>query len=98
MTLKELLVDWEDYDIASYYLACSLGIMKYDPSFAIFRFVKGVFMTRTDLGTMLAEMLDELAKQGILERNSEDDCQFRWNKSFTGYWDRFEDELQINSH
>ena len=85
ITLKKLLDDWEDLDVAAYYLACCLGLMDYDKSFAKFREVKHVFWTGNELSDFLYEMLNQLVKLNILERN--DDDFIRWNKSYKGYWE-----------
>jgi hypothetical protein len=78
-TFEELLGDWTDFDIAQYYLACSLGMMKYDESFGEFRKNKGVFRTRNELADFFNETLENLVKLNVLERN---DDGYRWNKSY----------------
>lgn len=86
MNLKELLAEWEDYDIAQYYLACSLGIMNYDQDFSKeYKKVKGVFWINNKVGNMLYNILESMVEGELLETN--DDGMFRWNKSFKGYWE-----------
>ena len=84
-TLQELFNQWLEPDVAEYYLACSMGLMKYEESFDEFRRVKGVFNTKNKYGDLFFEMLQQMSAAGILEKDSED-YQFRWNKSFDEYW------------
>jgi hypothetical protein len=89
MTLKELFSEWTDGDVAQYYLACQPRLMAYDGSkanewSATFDEVKGVFNTNNTFSKMTYAMLEELVEGGILETN--DDVQFRWNKSFEESW------------
>lgn len=87
MTLKELFSDWVEPDHAHYYLACLLGLMEYDDSFAVFLKVKSVFNTKNEMGTMLFEMMEKLVEGGVLECN--ESIQYRWNKSFNEYWNSY---------
>lgn len=80
MTLKDLLEDWTEFDIAMYYLACILGIIEYDEKFNSYRKTKAIYWSKNPLGDSLYEMLETLVKRGILERN---DDGYRWNKSYT---------------
>lgn len=77
VSLKEYLDDWTDYDVAGYFLACSLGIMVHDDLLDEFRRNKGVFYTDNPIGNLLTKILVELADGGVLQRN--DEGQFRWN-------------------
>jgi hypothetical protein len=87
MTLKELLADWTDFDVAQYYLACCLGLMVHDDSFEFLRVkAKHVFWSQHEIGNMLYNMLSMMAQVGILEFNEEDD-KYRWNKSIRGSWE-----------
>ena len=45
MTMSEMFEDWVDYDIAMYYLACLLGMMKYDDTFDEFK--RGYLIQKT---------------------------------------------------
>ena len=88
MTLKELLKDWTDYDIAEYYLACCLGIMKYDAEFkpqSEYSIAKSVFWTGNPLGDSLYAILEKLVEVGVLEKD--DDSLFKWNEEYKGYWE-----------
>jgi hypothetical protein len=84
-TLKEALSDWTDFDFAAYDLALCLGLMSADIEFATR--AKHVFWAANPIGTMLYQMLHELAKQSILEERDEPDHQFRWNTNFKGSWE-----------
>jgi hypothetical protein len=80
MILKELLEDWEDQDISAYYLACCLGFIDYDSSFARFRESKGIFWTGNSTSDFLYKTLEKMLEIGMLEFN--DDNRYRWNKEF----------------
>jgi hypothetical protein len=81
MNLRELLKNWEDQDISAYYLACCLGIIEFDDSFAIFRDSKHIFWTGNSIGDFLYEMLRRMVEIGMLEID-DDESQYRWNQSF----------------
>ena len=85
--IQGLFEDWVEPDIGMYYLACLSGIMNYDESFDNYRKAKGVFWSNNELGNMLFEMLQKMAETGLLEKD-EQQYQFRWNKSFEGYWNK----------
>lgn len=82
--IDELFHDWVDFDIAEYYLACLLGIVKYDESLSEFRRTKGIYVTKNDVGDMLFGFLEKLVEVNIFERN--DVLGYRFNKSFNTYW------------
>ena len=84
-TLKELLVDWTDWDWAAYALGISLGLM---PNESAFGAAKHVFWTDNAVGNTLHAMLETLVEQGIIERREEPDTQYRWNASFRGSWEK----------
>jgi hypothetical protein len=87
MSLKELFSDWIEPDVASFYLACELGLMEYNDNLTLGGYfeVSHVFEVRTQFGTMCYEMLENMAVCGILEKK--DDYEYRWNTSFKGYWE-----------
>lgn len=74
-----------DFDIAAYFLGCSLGIFpeipRGDKSFDGFRAVKWVFWTTNLTGEMLHEMLQDLAKVGVLTFN-DDDNTYLYNEAY----------------
>ena len=82
--IDELFRDWVDFDIAEYYLACLIGIAKYDETFAEFRRIKEKFWTKNDLGDMLYSTLEKLTDIEILEKDG--DSRYRWNSKFEAYW------------
>ena len=86
--IEELFENWEDFDVAQYYLACLLGLMDYDETWDEFRRVKGVFWTNNKIGNMLCNMLEKMVESKILEKN--EDSEFRWNKALEAYWLRSE--------
>jgi hypothetical protein len=88
-TLKEALVDWVDADVATYYLACSLGLMgPEDGSFEEFRGAKHVFWSANQLGDALGRFMDTLVECGVLEFAGTGNMPaYRWNSSFKGDWE-----------
>jgi hypothetical protein len=53
--------------------------------YAYYRKIKGVFAVKTTEGDILYNMLEQLTRDGVLEKR--DDWDYRWNKSFKGYWE-----------
>jgi hypothetical protein len=88
-TLKEALADWADSDVATYYLACCLGLMEPDDgSLAGFRNAKRVFWGANPLGECLGRFIHELVACGVLEFDDSDtNSRYRWNPSFKGTWE-----------
>ncbi len=86
--MPEMFKDWVDYDIAMYYLACLLGMMKYDDTFDEFREHKHLFNTKNEMSDMFYALLERMVQGGILEKDEEEVRGYRWNKVFTGthYW------------
>ena len=82
-SLKEALSDWTDVDGAEYHLAVCLGLMMPGD----FARAKHVFWSNNPIGNILYQMLDELARQAVLEKRDEPDYQFRWNTNFKGSWE-----------
>jgi len=81
--LKNDLREWEDVDIAAFYLACNLGLMK-KGDFPVK--AKFVFHSANKIGDALYKMLHDLEGLGILERHPTEH-QFRWNFQFEGPWE-----------
>lgn len=79
--LKELLRDWEDPDVAQYYLACCVGLMPFDKEFTHFRSSKHLFWTDNAFRSFLAEILGILVVNKVLEFD-ENESKYRWNDSF----------------
>ena len=74
-TLRQLLLDWVDPDVAAYYLGVTLGLWPYDDKFNTFSKYKWVFWTHNPLGNALGQAL--VAMEGtVLETNMEQ--QYRW--------------------
>jgi hypothetical protein len=90
-TLKELLVEWLDFDGAAHAVGQCLGLWgEYgaphdkDP----WRGTKHIFWSRNPLGEALHNLLLGLVEDGMLEI-SEDGLKFRWNSKYQGDWDEF---------
>ena len=81
MILKEFLKDWEDQDICAYYLACCLGLIESDTSFAVFRENKHVFWSGNPTSNFLSEALRKMAEVRMLDFDDEE-TKYRWNKEF----------------
>ncbi|WP_458245910.1 hypothetical protein [Streptomyces sp. MAI_2237] len=76
MELKDILADWQDYDVAAFRLGVFLGVFPPDQQFSG---VKRMFWTDGyPLGDMLVDFLDRMAQAGVLLKDEEDD-RYRWN-------------------
>ncbi len=85
-SLKEALADWVHADVATYYLACCLGLMKAeDGTLDGFRNAKSVFCASNEVGDALWQFMDKLVALGILEFD-EKNIKYRWSPSFNGDW------------
>ena len=82
--IDELFAEWEDYDFSAYYVACLLGIVKYDKSWDEYRRIKGLFWTNNPVGNILYDFLEKMVEAKLFEKD--DDLGYRWNKSFNAYW------------
>ncbi len=78
-TLREALADWQDADIASYYLAAALGLIN-DPDPWGGR--KDIFWTNNPISIGLYDQLRQLAVIGVLEFD-EETKRFRWISAFS---------------
>jgi len=79
-TLKEILKDWTDFDVAEYYLGCCLGLNKDERnSFTVD--YKHIFWTHNDIGNTLGNILMQLKDIGVLEYDP-DEIQYKWNEKF----------------
>lgn len=77
-SLRDSLNEWQDVDLAMYYLAVALGLLD-DPK--PFGGRKDLFWTNNSVGKVLFEQLNLLASIGILE--SDDNDRFRWRHDFS---------------
>lgn len=86
-SLKERLAGWTSWDIAIFHLGTALGFW---PEFGApggedpWRGVKGTIWSANTLGDAMAMFLEELVKEGALERRDEPDIEFRWNPKYKG--------------
>lgn len=90
-SLQERLAGWTSWDIAIYHLGACLGFWPEfgAPSDATGPFdpwhgVKGTIWSANTLGDAMANFLEELVKEGCLERHEEPDIEFRWNPKYKG--------------
>jgi len=84
MKIGELFLNWVDFDVAEYYLACLIGLVRYDDSWDEFRRTKGVYNTKNEVGDMLYLFLEKLVEVELLEK---DEIKgYRWNKDYDAYW------------
>jgi hypothetical protein len=80
--LKETLIEWEDFDVASYKLACCLGVLPpEDGSFEGFRNVKWMFASANPVGHSMGQILEDLAETGVLQFDR-DNVKIRWNPNY----------------
>jgi hypothetical protein len=86
-SLKVGLADWVHADVATYYLACCLGLMKpEDGTLDGFRDAKHVFCGSSDVGSARWDFMETLEKLGVLEFD-EKAIKWRWNPKFKGDWE-----------
>lgn len=83
-TIQELFNDWVEADESVYYLARLLGLMDKDNSQVTFYDVMGFCNDNTEFTRTMYHMLERMVEGGMLESN--EDKQYRWNKSFKKYW------------
>jgi hypothetical protein len=93
-SLQERLAGWTDWDIVAYELGACLGFW---PEFGApadvenlndpWHGVKGVMWAANPLGDALYVFMQELVKEGCLERHDEPDIQYRWNPNYKGFGD-----------
>ena len=76
-TLKTMLQDWVDWDVASFFMGVSLGL--YEGTTTEWFKYKGTFWSNNVVGSMLMSMLNEAVRAGVLE-SGEDGTQFRWKQ------------------
>jgi hypothetical protein len=74
LPLKERLADWEDVDVAGYFLGKSLGVISKETPWGG---AKGLFWGGTPTGLTLIETLKFLADIGILEQR-DGYAEYRW--------------------
>lgn len=85
-SLKVALADWVHADVATYYLACCLGLMKpEDGTLDGFRDAKHVFCGGDEIGKTLWQFMDRLVELGILEFDDKR-IMYRWSAAFKGDW------------
>lgn len=78
-SLKNSLREWQDQDVAGYFLGCALGMFPPDDgSLHGFRLVKGIFWGGADHEAgVLIRILDDLVHANILEWDSTTQ-RYRW--------------------
>ena len=85
-SLKIALADWVDGDVATFYLACSIGIMLVeDGSLDGFRDAKWVFCSGNPTGDALWAFLDKLVELHFLEFDAVG-TRYRWNPAVQATW------------
>lgn len=78
-SIKEYLKDWQDYDVAQFYLGCVLGLFNNDND--TFRAIKHIFWTDNELGNFLFIMLEDMSNKKMLLIDR-DKMMFKWNKDY----------------
>ena len=76
-SLKEALADWQDADVAAYYLARCLGIIEHNVSFAA---SKSIVFTSNPVSDMLYQTLNRMVEARVLEHDA-DEQRYRWCQS-----------------
>jgi hypothetical protein len=81
LPLKERLADWQDYDVAGFFLGKALGVI---PAEDTWWRSKGLFWGGGGVGFQLINVLDLLVDLGFLERQ-DDEGQYRWVGAAAGH-------------
>lgn len=80
MSLKEVLKDWTDFDVAAHQLGLDIGLFTPEETFSTD--LKWVFWSNNPAGEMLYRMLRLMAETEVLERD-EESMQYRWKEGVT---------------
>jgi hypothetical protein len=83
--LKTKLSQWTEFDVAMYWLACSLGLLEQDETMEVYNEYKALFWTNNKHHQHLKTILDELVGLGALEYKENDNSLVRWNAQFVLY-------------
>jgi hypothetical protein len=77
LPVRERLRDWEDFDVAGFYLGKALGVIPPEDSF---RDAKGLFWSAREDGMKLLDMVQFLVDQGFLEQRDPlgEYGEYRW--------------------
>lgn len=78
--------EYTDVDIISYDICIMLGII--EPQYNFSTDCKHVFWSRHPVGEVIYYFILEMAKNGILEENPDDNTQYRWSPDFKGSWEK----------
>lgn len=83
--LKERLKDWQDFDVATFYIGVSLGLFEDitpgEQLSTIWNKVpKWVMWSNNKTGNALSEILTSMVTIGALE--VDEDSRFRWNEKY----------------
>jgi hypothetical protein len=70
------LSEWTDEDITLYYLACSIGLLRYKEDFSTFREAKHIFWTQNETRERLKKILDIILDSKFIEFD-DDGCKYR---------------------
>ena len=85
--LKERLAGWTSWDLASYHVGANLGFwpdMGAPPGEDHWYGAKGIIWSANPLGDAIANFLEGLVSEGLLERRDEPEIEFRWNPNYKG--------------
>jgi hypothetical protein len=80
LPLKERLAEWEDFDVAGFFLGKALGVIPEEKSWWQ---SKGLFWG-DPVGFKLTNVLNLLVDLGFLERQ-DDEAQYRWAGAVAGH-------------
>jgi hypothetical protein len=81
--MESFFSEWVEPDFAQYFLACVLGMLEYEPSLKSYYRHSHYFLSRSEMGDILYQLLEEMVASGILETNEYK--QYRWNRNFSGF-------------
>jgi hypothetical protein len=84
-TLRETLRDWQDVDVALYYLGVAYGLWPDTPrTFAVD--VKGIVNSNNEVCNWLYLQLEQMQTFGVVEQHPTDSHKWRWNPNTPPTW------------
>jgi hypothetical protein len=79
-SLPEYLKEWQDFDVATYYVGCCLGVFP-PPDQNGFHSVTHHLWATSEIGDTLSFLMQRLVTNGVL-LYEEEGLRYRWNEEF----------------
>jgi hypothetical protein len=78
-SLRDVLAEWTDVDVAQFKLAQLIGLINANDSFIS---TKWMWWSDNQIGNQTFKILESLVSLGFLQQRSEPDIQFRWDSNW----------------